>query len=170
MEKNYHFHLLQILQEMFIARGQDLNDFESCPADVFLELDKAFHAKAGMSIDQLLSEMATDGGLIAEYQGSEEDFEDWVRLYNLFDIELRKFNFEFKYGFHEDFCGERVFGIDSQSREIIPAVKELAFNNRHIIRNEFAIYIIFIDSNLGLTGEEEKIIMKPLSDEERIAL
>ncbi|RMX07209.1 hypothetical protein EBQ34_14820 [Vandammella animalimorsus] len=105
-----------------------------------------------MLMDELFYKVAEESGLIAEYQGSEEDFEDWVRLYNLFDMELRKFNFEFKYGFHEDFCGERVFGIDSQSREIIPVVKELAFNNRHIIRNEFVIYVIFIDSNLSLTG------------------
>ncbi|WP_143326910.1 hypothetical protein AAHN93_14250 [Vandammella animalimorsus] len=168
MEENDR--LFQILQEMFMTRGQNLGNIEACPNEVLFEINEEFHKKTGMLMDELFYRVAEESGLIAEYQGSEEDFEDWVQLYNLFDTELRKFNFDFKYGFHEDFCGERIFGIDSQSKEIIPAVKELIFNNRHIIRNEFAIYIIFIDSNLRLTGEEEKIIMKPLSDEERIAL
>ncbi|WP_343292911.1 hypothetical protein AAHN93_14160 [Vandammella animalimorsus] len=168
MEENDR--LFQTLQEMFMARGQDLGNFEACPSEVLFEINEEFHKKTGMLMDELFYKLAEESGLIAEYQGSEEDFEDWVRLYNLFDIELKKCNLEFKFSFYEDFHGERDFGIYSQSKNIIPIIYALASENRHLIRNEFVIYVIFIDSNLSLTGEEEKIIMKPLSDEERIAL
>lgn len=149
--------LLEICEKLFIEHGQHLENIENCPQDIFSNIDKAFFDRTGISIDELFSMIVKERNIsLPEPPGSEQDFQDWVSVYNHLDAGLRHLNLDYRYSFHDDFHGERVLAIDSQNLIIAEAIQKLVCQENFKIRN-FQIAILLVTPEGDLTGDQKVI-------------